>query len=130
MPAISNGFVLQNVSGPRASGPSPLGDPWGGREVHAYLARYTHRVAISNHRLLAVDDKGVTFSWRDYRDGARMKSMTLAADEFIRRFLLHVLPDSFQRVRHYGFFATGVAVPSSCLSVACSRQRRLRLPTR
>jgi Putative transposase/Transposase zinc-binding domain len=82
--------------------------PFAGPEhVLAYLARYTHRVAISNHRLLAVDENGVTFSWRDYRDGARTKSMTLAADEFIRRFLLHVLPDGFQRIRHYGFLANG-----------------------
>ncbi|MGY3573212.1 MULTISPECIES: IS91 family transposase [unclassified Bradyrhizobium] len=79
----------------------------GPKQVLAYLARYTHRVAISNHRLLAVDNDGATFSWRDYRDGARMKSMTLAADEFIRRFLLHVLPDGFQRIRHYGFLANG-----------------------
>ena len=82
--------------------------PFAGPEhVLAYLARYTHRVAISNHRLLAVDDNGVTFSWRDYRDGARTKSITVAADEFIRRFLLHVLPDGFQRIRHYGFLANG-----------------------
>ena len=82
--------------------------PFAGPEhVLAYLARYTHRVAISNHRLLAVDDNCVTFSWRDYRHGARTKSITLAADEFIRRFLLHVLPDGFQRIRHYGFLANG-----------------------
>jgi len=79
----------------------------GPEQVLAYLARYTHRVAISNHRLLAIDDYYVTFSWRDYRDGARMKPMILAADEFIRRFLLHVLPDGFQRIRHYGFLANG-----------------------
>jgi Putative transposase/Transposase zinc-binding domain len=79
----------------------------GPEQVLAYLARYTHPVAISSHRLLAVDDSGVTFSWRDYRDGARMKSMTLAANEFIRRFLLHVLPDGLQRIRHYGSLANG-----------------------
>lgn len=79
----------------------------GPEQVLAYLARYTHRVAISNHRLLAIDDNRVTFSWRDYRDGARMKPMTLEAQEFIRRFLLHVLPDGFQRIRHYGFLANG-----------------------
>jgi Putative transposase/Transposase zinc-binding domain len=79
----------------------------GPEQVLAYLARYTHRVAISNHRLLAVDDNGVTFSWRDYRDEARIKPMTLAAGEFIRRFLLHVLPEGFQRIRHYGFLANG-----------------------
>jgi len=79
----------------------------GPEQVLAYLARYTHRVAISNHRLLAIDDNHVIFSWRDYRDGARMKPMTLEAQEFIRRFLLHVLPDGFQRIRHYGFLANG-----------------------
>jgi hypothetical protein len=79
----------------------------GPEQVLAYLARYTHRVAISNHRLTAIDDERVTFTWRDYRDGARTKPMSLAADEFIRRFLLHVLPDGFQRIRHYGFLANG-----------------------
>ena len=73
----------------------------------AYLARYTHRVAISNHRLTAIADGRVTFTWRDYRDGGRAKPMTLDADEFLRRFLLHVLPDGFQRIRHYGFLANG-----------------------
>jgi Putative transposase/Transposase zinc-binding domain len=79
----------------------------GPEQVLAYLARYTHRVAISNNRLLAIDDDRITFSWRDYRDEARRKPMTLAADEFIRRFLLHILPDGFQRIRHYGFLANG-----------------------
>ena len=73
----------------------------------AYLARYTHRVAISNHRLVALSDGRVTFTWRDYRDAAKVKPMTLEADVFIRRFLLHVLPDGFQRIRHYGFLANG-----------------------
>jgi putative transposase/transposase-like zinc-binding protein len=77
----------------------------GPQQVLTYLARYTHRVAISNHRLLAIDDNGITFSWRDYRDKGRKKTMTLAANEFMRRFLLHVLPDGFQRIRHYGFLA-------------------------
>src|SRR5215211_3049765 len=81
--------------------------------VLAYLSRYTHRVAISNSQLLAVDVRGVTFRWKDYRarDGATgrewIKSMTLSADEFIRRFLLHALPDGFHRIRHYGLFASG-----------------------
>jgi len=76
--------------------------------VLAYLARYTHRVAISNSRLLALDERGVTFRYKDYRrDGqARYRTMTLAADEFIRRFLLHVLPKGFHRVRHYGLLAS------------------------
>jgi len=77
--------------------------------VLAYLARYTHRVAISNSRLIALDDEGVTFRWKDYRaDGStRPKTMTLATREFIRRFLLHVLPAGFHRIRHYGLFANG-----------------------
>ena len=79
----------------------------GPEQVLAYLARYTHRVAISNHRLTAVEEGRVTFTWRDYREDGRTKPMTLAADEFIRRFLLHVLPDGFQRIRHYGFLANG-----------------------
>ena len=82
--------------------------PFAGPEsVLAYLARYTHRVAISNSRLIAMDDKGVTFRWKDYRqDGpARRKLMTLAPAEFIRRFLIHVLPGGFHRIRHYGLFA-------------------------
>ena len=75
----------------------------------AYLSRYTHRVAISNRRLIAFDDNGVTFKYKDYRaDGrARYKRMTLATDEFIRRFLIHVLPHGFHRIRHYGLFANG-----------------------
>jgi Putative transposase/Transposase zinc-binding domain len=85
-------------------------DPFGGpREVLRYLARYTHRVAISNRRLIASDDKGVTFKWKDYRlEGpARYKVMTLATHEFIRRFLLHVLPAGFHRIRYYGLLASG-----------------------
>ena len=75
----------------------------------AYLARYTHRVAIANSRLIACDHNGVTFKWKDYRiEGPeRFKTMTLAAPEFIRRFLSHVLPDGFHRIRHYGLLASG-----------------------
>jgi hypothetical protein len=75
--------------------------------VLAYLSRYTHRVAISNQRLLALDERGVTFRWKDYRatGKTRYKAMTLALDEFIRRFLLHVLPSGFHRIRHYGLLA-------------------------
>ena len=75
----------------------------------AYLSRYTHRVAIANSRLIACDRTGVTFRWKDYRaDGRdRQKVMTLAAGEFIRRFLIHVLPQGFHRIRHYGLFASG-----------------------
>ncbi len=78
---------------------------WGPEQVLNYLGRYTHRVAISNHRLLDIDNGRVSFHWKDYRDHDRQKTMTLEADEFIRRFLLHVLPDGFQRIRHYGFLA-------------------------
>jgi hypothetical protein len=83
--------------------------PFAGPEaVLAYLARYTHRVAISNRRLISLDENGVTFNYKDYRrDGAeRYRTMTLAADEFIRRFLLHVLPKGFHRIRHYGLLAS------------------------
>jgi hypothetical protein len=82
--------------------------PFAGPEaVLAYLSRYTHRVAISNRRLIAFDERGVTFAYKDYRrDGPeRQRVMTLAADEFIRRFLLHVLPRGFHRIRHYGLLA-------------------------
>ena len=79
----------------------------GPKAVLAYLARYTHRVAISNSRLIALDEKGVTFKWKDYRIKSRdrLKTMTLAAHEFIRRFLLHMLPSGFHRIRHYGLLA-------------------------
>ena len=84
--------------------------PFGGPEaVLAYLSRYTHRVAIANSRLIAVGDNGVAFRWKDYRaDGRdRQKVMTLATGEFIRRFLIHVLPHGFHRIRHYGLLASG-----------------------
>jgi hypothetical protein len=84
--------------------------PFGGpAAVLAYLSRYTHRVAISNSRLIAFDGNGVTFKWKDYRAKGRdrAKVMTLTVDEFIRRFLIHVLPTGFHRIRHYGLFASG-----------------------
>lgn len=79
----------------------------GPQAVLAYLSRYTHRVAISNRRLVSFDEHGVTFRWKDYRTKGRTrhKTMTLAADEFMRRFLLHVLPSGFHRIRHYGLIA-------------------------
>jgi hypothetical protein len=80
----------------------PFGSP---QTVLDYLGRYTHRVALSNDRILKVDKGEVTLSYRDRRDGDRKKSLTLDAQEFIRRFLLHVLPDGFMRVRHFGFLA-------------------------
>jgi hypothetical protein len=82
--------------------------PFGGPEqVLAYLGRDTHRVAIANTRLISLADGKVSFSWKDYRQDRKPKVMTLDADEFIRRFLLHTLPDGFHRVRHYGFLANG-----------------------
>jgi predicted Zn-ribbon and HTH transcriptional regulator len=84
-------------------------EPFAGpKAVLAYLSRYTHRVAISNTRLIAHDGRGVTFRYKDYRaDGlARHTAMTLATDEFIRRFMLHILPKGFHRIRHYGLFAS------------------------
>jgi hypothetical protein len=79
----------------------------GPEQVLAYLSRYTHRVAISNSRLVALDDRGVTFRWKDYREHGRTryKTMTLSTPEFMRRFLLHVLPSGFHRIRHYGLLA-------------------------
>jgi len=86
-------------------------EPFGGPEVVlAYLSRYTHRIAISNHRLVSADADTVAFRWKDYRikRGDRMKVMRLPTDEFIRRFLIHVLPSGFHRIRHTGFLANGI----------------------
>jgi hypothetical protein len=80
----------------------PFGSP---AHVLHYLARYTHRVAISNHRLVAVTDDTVSFRWKDYRHGNQIRTLTLDADEFLRRFLLHVLPKRFVRIRYFGFLA-------------------------
>ena len=99
--------------------------PFGGpKQVLRYLARYTHRVAISNRRLIACDDKGVTFKWKDYRLEApeRYKLMTLATHEFIRRFLMHVLPAGFHRIRYYGLLATGKRAEN------VARARQLLMP--
>ena len=92
----------------------------------AYLSRYTHRVAISNSRLLALDERGVTFRWKDYRakDKTRYKAMTLSPQEFMRRFLLHVLPGGFHRIRHYGLLANG----SRKASLATARELLLTTP--
>ncbi len=85
----------------------------GPKAVLAYLSRYTHRVAISNSRLISLDDKKVSFKWKDYRapnakgGRERYKTMALPIPEFIRRFLIHVLPSGFHRIRHYGLFANG-----------------------
>ena len=77
----------------------------GPAQVLEYLGRYTHRVALSNDRLLSVDDDQVRFRWKDYAHGSRLKLMTLSAEEFLRRFLLHILPDRFVRIRHFGVLA-------------------------
>jgi putative transposase len=77
----------------------------GPQQVLDYVGRYTHRVAISNNRLLDIEAGQVQFRYKDYRDGSRQKTMTLSADEFIRRFFLHVLPDGFHRIRYYGFLS-------------------------
>src|SRR6266705_330543 len=95
--------------------------PFGGpKAVLAYLSRYTHRVAISNRRLITFDEDGVTFRYKDYcADGrARYKRMTLATDEFIRRFLMHVLPKGLHRIRHYGLLAR----PSCADNIARARK--------
>jgi hypothetical protein len=95
--------------------------PFGGPDaVLAYLSRYTHRVAISNSRLIAFDGERVSFRWKDYRakGDVRYKVMTLDADEFIRRFLIHVLPDGFHRIRHYGLFANA----NRAANIALARQ--------
>lgn len=79
----------------------------GPEQVLTYLGRYTHRVAIANGRLTGLHDGQVSFTWKDYRREGKIKVMTLAADEFLRRFLLHVVPDGFHRIRHVGFLANG-----------------------
>jgi hypothetical protein len=83
----------------------------GPRQVLRYLGRYTHRVAISNHRLLTFDGERVTFLWKDYAHGNQQRVMTLAATEFLRRFFLHVLPKGFVRIRHFGFLANRFRAP-------------------
>jgi hypothetical protein len=101
--------------------------PFGGPEaVLAYLSRYTHRVAISNRRLISLDDSGVTFRYKDYRrDGAeRYRTMTLATDEFIRRFLLHVLPKGFPAFGTMACSRAPAARPISYAPARCSRCRR------
>jgi hypothetical protein len=98
----------------------PFGSP---EQVLAYLGRYTHRVAIANSRLLSLADGKVRFTWKDYRHGGITKTMTLDADEFIRRFLLHAVPDGFHRIRHYGFLANGARADSVAL---CQRLLDIR----
>jgi len=93
--------------------------PFGGAQhVIDYLGRYTHRVAISNRRLLALENGRVSFAWKDYREAGKAKVMTVSAEEFIRRFLQHALPPGFQRIRYYGFLAN------------CHRARKIELSRR
>jgi len=102
-------------------------EPFAGpRQVLRYLSRYTHRIAISNRRLVSADENGVTFKYKDYRiEGpARYKTMTLATDEFIRRFLIHVLPKGFHRIRHYGLLANGNRPKILRTRASCSPCRR------
>ena len=106
--------------------------PFGGpAQVLAYLGRYTHRVAIANSRIQDYDDDHVAFAWKDYRDGGAVKTMCLKPDEFIRRFLLHALPDGFHRIRHFGFLANGhrtqkLALCRSLLTGEANRRRAER----
>ena len=103
----------------------------GPEQVLSYLARYTHRVAIGNSRLLAFDGGQVSFKWKNYRSNgvARRKVMTLSTDEFMRRFLLHVLPDGFHRIRHYGLFANAARKANVEMARRCwRRQRRPKHP--
>ena len=86
----------------------PFGSP---AHVLHYLARYTHRVAISNHRLVDVTDDTVSFRWKDYRHGSQVRTLTLDVDEFLRRFLQHVLPKHFVRIRYFGFLASRCRTP-------------------
>ena len=94
----------------------------------AYLSRYTHRVAIANSRLIACDRYRITFRWKDYRAEGRerQKLMTLSTDEFIRRFLIHVLPTGFHRIRHYGLFASGTRADDVARTVSCSLLQSLK----
>ena len=108
----------------------------GPEQVLDYLGRYTHRVAISNNRLLDIEDGRVRFRWKDYRTNGRHKTMTLTAEEFIRRFLIHVLPDRFQRIRYYGFLSNRyrqeklaqcrqlLGIPATCSDIDAPQQSR------
>ena len=105
----------------------PFGSP---EQVLAYLGRYTHRVAIANSRLIALTDGKVSFAWKDYRHDGKAKTMTLDANEFIRRFLLHTLPSHFHRIRYYGFLANGgrgdnIALCRSLLAVQSANSARV-----
>ena len=99
----------------------------GPMQVHHYLSRYTHRIAISNHRLLAFDGERVTFRWKDYAHGGKQRKMTLLGTEFLRRFFLHVLPKGFVRIRHFGFLsnrfrASQLPLCRQCLAISAPEQ--------
>lgn len=107
--------------------------PFGSADrVLDYLGRYTHRVAISNNRLLSMDQEQITFRWKDYRQHDKQKRMTLTPTEFIRRFLLHVLPSGFQRIRHFGFLGNRYrqAKLDLCRHLLAMTPRLPALPTR
>ncbi len=97
----------------------------GPEQVLGYLGRYTHRVAIANSRLIRLADGQVSITWKDYRHHGKTKVMTLAADEFMRRFLLHAVPDGFHRIRHIGFLANGhrAAKLALCRALLAARLR-------
>ena len=106
--------------------------PFGGPEhVLHYLARYTHRVAISNHRLIQLANGQVTFRWKDYAHGNKKRTMTISADEFLRRFLLHVLPKGFVRIRFFGFMASRrrTALLPQCQELLLTSSTPLASPT-
>ena len=99
--------------------------------VVEYLGRYTHKIAISNHRILAMDDQKVTFRYKDYRHGGRKKQMSLNADEFIRRFALHILPRGFVRIRHFGFLSsTAKKISISLIRGQLQQQSQVRVEPR
>jgi hypothetical protein len=96
----------------------------GPQQVLDYVGRYTHRVAISNNRLLDIEGDQVQFKWKDYRHGDQIKTMTLSADEFIRRFLMHVMPNGFHRIRYYGFLGNRYRNQNWLTAADCSACRR------
>ena len=117
-PALPNrkpSHVVSANSGASTGWSTPSHTSAAPQQVLAYLGRYTHRVAIANSRLLSLADGKVRFTWKDYRQDSVTKVMTLDADEFIRRFLLHALPDGFHRIRHYGFLANDARADSVAL---------------
>ena len=104
--------------------------PFGGpAQALAYLGRYTHRVAIANSRLVAIEDDHVAFTWKDYRQDGAVKVMKLAPEEFIRRFLLHTLPDRFHRIRYFGFLANTCRAANLALCRSALAQQMDRFET-